>query len=106
ESSLGDLRLVRRVGRVPARVLENAPADDRWSDGVVIAETDHRREQAVAPGKLAQLRQRLVLTDSSGQGKRGFSVNGRRHGGGGELLAAGVTDDREHLRLLVAGGAD
>ncbi len=42
EPSLRDLGLVRRVGGVPARVLQHVPADDCRSDGAVVPHPDHR----------------------------------------------------------------
>ena len=38
EPALGDLGLVRRVGRVPAGILEHVAQDDRGRDAVVVAD--------------------------------------------------------------------
>ena len=46
ETALGDLSLIRRVRRVPARVLEHVPQDDGRRDGVVVAEADVAAEHA------------------------------------------------------------
>ena len=50
EAALRDLGLVRRVGRVPARVLEQAPADHARRDGVVVAQADEAAQHLVALG--------------------------------------------------------
>ena len=42
EPALADLRLVRRVRRVPGRVLEHVAPDHRRREGVVVAQADHR----------------------------------------------------------------
>ena len=61
EPALGDLRLVRRVLRVPARVLEDVALDHRRRDAVVVAHPDERTEHLVASGHVLQLDQQLVL---------------------------------------------
>ena len=55
EPALGDLRLVRRVGGVPGRVLQHVAPDHRRGDGAVVAEPDHRLGRAVARRERAQL---------------------------------------------------
>ena len=47
EPALRDLRLVRRVRRVPAGILEHVPEDHARRDAVVVAEADVRLEQLV-----------------------------------------------------------
>jgi hypothetical protein len=106
EPALGDFGLVWGVRGVPARILQNPAQDDRRGDGVVVAETDHRREDAVAPGQLTQLRQGLVLAECGRQRQSRGGVNRGGDGGGGELLSAAVADDSEHLRLLIGRGSD
>ena len=48
EAALGDLRLVRRVGRVPGRILQHVAANHHGRDGVVVALADHRHLHLVA----------------------------------------------------------
>src|SRR3546814_16437491 len=55
EAPLGDLRLVGRVGGVPARVLEHVAPDHRRGHRAVVAETDHGLGRAVASRELTQL---------------------------------------------------
>ena len=61
EPALRDLRLVRRVGRVPGGVLEHVAQDDRRRDGAVVAQADHRRHHLVAVGERAQLGEHVGL---------------------------------------------
>ena len=48
ETSLRDLGLIRRVGRVPAGILEHVAEDHARRDAVVVAEAEVRLEQAIA----------------------------------------------------------
>ena len=48
EPALRDLRLVRRVGRVPAGILEHVAQDDARRDAVVVAHADVRARDPVA----------------------------------------------------------
>ena len=61
ETALRDLRLVRRVRRVPARVLHHHPQDDARRDGVVIAEADVRAERLVRRAMCVRRRRYCVL---------------------------------------------
>ena len=79
QPALGDLRLVRRVGRVPGRVLQHVALDHRRHEGVVVAHPDHLDHRGVACGQRPQLGERLGL----GGGRRKFE-------------RAGLTDDRRH----------
>jgi hypothetical protein len=61
EPPLRDLGLVRRVRRVPARVLEDVALDNRRRNAVVIAEAEIRTEYTVGGRDLSEAIQRLVL---------------------------------------------
>ena len=61
ETSLRDLRLVGRVGRIPPGVLHDHPLNDRRRDRVVIAETDVGAERLVAARDSRESPQILVL---------------------------------------------
>ena len=102
QPALGDFRLVRRVGGVPARVLQHVPADDRRGDGAVVAEPDHGGQHLVAPGEAAQFGERGRLGQGRGQAER-CGAGRRGQGGPGELVQGGVPHGREHLALLVRG---
>ncbi|MDF9802427.1 hypothetical protein M2436_000974 [Streptomyces sp. HB372] len=99
EAALGDLRLVRRVGRVPGGVLHDVAQDDGRREGAVVAEADHRGQHLVAVGQRPQLGQDLRLGARRGkvQGLRALDHVGHR--GGGELVEGAVADLGEHLRL-------
>ena len=102
EPALRDLGLVRRVGRVPARVLEHVALDHGGRDGVVVAEADHAARGAAAVGERAELGQRLLLADRRRQhrGVDGLGVDAVRHGGTDERLDAVVAEQLEHGRLV------
>ncbi len=106
ETSLGDLRLVRRVGRVPGGVLHDVAQDDRRGERPVVAEPDHRCEDLVAVGKTAQLGQDLGLGAGLGEVQRLGTPDHVGHGGGGELVEGAVADLGEHLRLSPGIGPD
>ena len=67
EAALGDLRLVRRVGGVPAGVLEHVAPDHRRRDGRVVAEADHRLGRPVLRGEVRSAR--AVASSSRGSGR-------------------------------------
>ena len=108
EAALRDLGLVRRVGRVPARVLEHVPLDDRGRDRARVAEADHRRPHGVPVGELAQLRQRLAFGRGLGDHRVDdlLHADGGRHGGVHERVERVVAERREHPLVVARGGAD
>ena len=61
QPALADLGLIRRVRRVPGRILQHIAHDHRRCMGVVVAEPDHRSGHDVAVGQVRQMRQDLVL---------------------------------------------
>ena len=58
---LRNLRLIGRVGGVPARILQDVALDDRRRQRVVVAESDHGARDPVAPGELRQRRQHVAF---------------------------------------------
>ncbi len=106
EAALRDLRLVRRVRRVPRRILEHVALDDRRGDGAVIPEADQRRHHAVAVGEGPQRGRRRRFAERGGQSEGRVGPNRRRHGSGGELVERRVPELRQHLRLISGGGTD
>ena len=68
EPALGDLRLVRRVGGVPARVLEHVAPDHRRGDRAVVAQADHRLGGAVG-GRRARAARAAASLSVSGVGQ-------------------------------------
>ncbi len=77
---LRDLRLVRRVGGVPGRVLQDVALDHPGQDRAVIALPDQRGQHAVAAGDLAQPGQHLGLGHARAEAVE--PVPGRRRRGG------------------------
>ena len=61
EAPLRDFRLIRRVGRVPRRILEQVPKDHARRDRAVVAHADERLEPLVLRRHRAQPIQILVL---------------------------------------------
>ncbi len=61
ESSLGNLRLIRCVLRIPAGVLQNVPLDDGRGDAIVISHADERAPPLVLRDDLLQLGEYLIL---------------------------------------------
>ncbi|MGX1371530.1 hypothetical protein RKD19_006889 [Streptomyces canus] len=97
QPSLRDLRLVRRVGRVPGRVLHDVAQDDRRGEGAVVPEPDHGVEHLVPVGQGPQLGQHLGLGARTGQFQRIGVLDHVRNGGGGQLVERAVPDLSEHL---------
>ena len=98
EPALGDLRLVRGVGRVPGGVLQHVAADDGRGDRAVVAQADHRGQQLVPAGHPAQFGLRLGLGQRGGQAELG-GRGACRQGGLGELVERGVAEAGEHALL-------
>ena len=114
QPALADLRLVRRIGGVPGRVLQDVAQQHRWSQRVVIALADHRDGNRVGVGQLSQFGQRLVLAGRCGQrlqsgGDSGVLEgveNARRQRLGGQFVEGVDADDAEHGGQLAGIGAD
>ena len=70
QASLGNLRLIRRVGGVPAGVLQDVAQDDVRQQRFVVAHADQRLVHAVAASDPLQLRQCQVLAHRPGQIQR------------------------------------
>ena len=106
EATLGNLGLIRRVGRVPGGVLEHLPQDDLRRMGVVVAQPDHLRHHLIALTDLAQLCEHLDL------GRGGRHINRLAHpnrAGDGCLLEGiqrGVAKLGKHRCLFVGAGSD
>ena len=67
QPSLCDFGLIRRVGGVPAGVLEHVASNDAGRHAVVIPEPDVRPEYLVARGNALELAKILLLGDALGQ---------------------------------------
>ena len=100
EAALGDLRLIRRVGRVPARVLEDVAQDHGRRDRVVVAEADERAEDLVLRRDGPQAREVVVLALGRRQRQRIAAADRRRDGLVEERLERRRADDGEHRGLF------
>ena len=106
QSTLGDLGLIRRVGRVPARVLHHHPQDDAWRDRVVVAEADVGAEDLVAGGDLCQPPKILMFTLRRRKAQRPRQPDGRRDCLVDERVKRAGADRLQHRVALVCGGPD
>ena len=78
EAALGDLRLIGRVGGVPAGVLKDVPLDDGRREGVVIAEADETAHDLVAAHDLPEAGEGLLLAERRRQIQRLAASNALR----------------------------
>ncbi|MGX1158213.1 hypothetical protein RKD39_005791 [Streptomyces albogriseolus] len=106
EPALRDLRLVRRVRRVPGGVLHDVAQDDGRGERAVVAQADHGAEDLVAAGEGAQLGEHLGLTAGARQVQRVGVLDHVGHGGGGQLVERAVAHLGQHLRPGLVLGAD
>ena len=67
QPALTDLRLIRRVGGVPRRILQDVAQQYRRGQGVVVALADHRHGHGIGIGQRPEFGQRLVFGDRRGQ---------------------------------------
>ncbi len=86
EPALRDLGLIRGVLRVPARILEHVPQDDRRRDRVVVAHPEVRAVDAVPLGERARPLQQLRFRQRIGEVERPVGADAVRHGGRGERI--------------------
>ncbi len=113
QPALRNLRLVRRVGRVPERVLQHVPQDDRRRVRAVVAAADHRRAHHVAVGDAADPREgfRLGQRRRVGQLQLPVQPDPTRHHGIDQLVDRRHAHRVEHrhrvcLRLPVVPGRE
>ena len=104
EAALRDLGLVRRVGRVPRRILEDIAEEHAGHDGVDIAHADVRVEELVLAAEVVQRKQRLGFAAFNAGDRHGWVVDfefarkadRRRQRGANELRHRRVTALTEH----------
>ena len=78
---LGNLRLIGRVGRVPAGIFEDVPLDDRRHDAIAVSLANVAFENAVLRCHGAQLEQRLMFSEARREIQRRGRAQLRRGGG-------------------------
>ncbi len=70
EPSLRNLGLIGGVGRVPARILEDAALDHRWRDRAVVTASDAGTDVRVSPEDPVELREGFGLVEGRRQRER------------------------------------
>ena len=101
QAALTDLGLVRGVGGVPGRTLEDVASDHTGRDRAVVAEADHGFGDPVARGELAQLIEHRVLRDGRRQVECVEAADAGRHRRVDQRIERLVTQDLEHGHLLL-----
>ncbi len=101
EASLRDLRLVRRVGRVPPGILHDHPQDHARCDRVVIAEADVGPERLVPPRDGRQAPQVSVFAFGGRKVQRPRETDRRRNGLVHERVERRRSDRLEHAVAIV-----
>ena len=100
EAALGNLRLIGRVGGVPAGVLQQAAADDRRGEGVGVTLAVEGLQHNVLGSVLAQPGLCCVLAQSLGQVECLGGADGGGKGGINQRIDAVIPHCLEHRRAL------
>ncbi len=96
QAALGDLGLIRGVGRVPAGILQDVAQDHRRRDAVVVAQPQVGAEDLVFRGQRGQLGQGGCLAGSRRQVQGLPQADGLWHGRVHQGLQGGVPDGGQH----------
>ena len=106
QPTLGDFRLIGRIGGVPARILQHIAQDHLGCVGVVVAEADQRLVDFVAAGDGFQRCQRFSFRTRFGQrGWRG-QTDGWRHGFIDQRIQTEDIKRIQHGAYFIGVGAD
>ncbi len=106
EPSLGDLRLIRRVGGVPARVLDHVPLDHLRRERVVVAHPDVRAEQLVLRRETAQRLEHLALGPPRRERQWAAQPDALGHHAVDELFRRCAADRLQHRPRLIGARPD
>ena len=105
EAALTDLCLIRRVLRVPRRILEHVAQHHRRRDRAVVSLPDERTQRRVLASEGVETREGLGLARGGLELQLAPHANGAGNRLGHELLGGGAADGREHRDLIVGTGA-
>jgi hypothetical protein len=106
EATLGDLGLVRRVRRVPARVLEDVSLDDRRGEGVVVAHSNEGAEDLIPRSEPADLGKGVALVHRTADPERLAETDRGRYRRLDELVERRIPEQGNHLRDVVLARTD
>lgn len=100
QATLGDLRLIRRIGGVPAGVLQHVAQDHRGRQGSVVPHADQAGPHLVLLGVTAQFCQGGLFIKRRGQFQRAVQANARRDGLLDQFTATAQAQGLQHRLLL------
>ena len=106
EAALADLRLIRRVGGVPAGIFKEVAQDHRRRVGIVITHADHRFGDLVAPGETRQFTQHILLAARAGEAIGKFAADGAGHRLIGQRIEGSEPETVQHIGDIRFAGAD
>ena len=106
QAALGNLRLVRGVLGVPARIFQEVSLDDRRGDAIGVSHADEGVKDLVFPRDGAQFVQRVMLPQTGGKLEGLGQADGRRDHGVNQPIEGGEAQFVQHLRRLTGVGTD
>ena len=106
QTALGNFRLIRGVGGVPARVFQHVAQNHGRRQGAVIPHADAGGEDLVATGNLLQVVQHLGLAARAVQRQQVIAQNALRHGLCDQRLQRVGAQGRQHGLLFCGVRAD
>ena len=102
EPTLGDFRLIRRVGGVPTGIFQHVAHNDGRRERAVVAHADQAGPDLVLLGVATQLGQRGFFVEGGRQVERPVQADSRRHRLLDQLHSTAEAEAVEH-RLLLGG---
>ena len=106
QSALGNLRLIRRVGRVPTRILQHIPANHTWHFRGVIPQADVVPIQRILGRDAVDVLQVSTLGHGLRQRHVGIGQDGLGNGAGNQSGHGVMTGGGQHVLLLLIAGTE
>ncbi len=106
QPALRDLRLIRRIGRVPPGVFQHVALDDRGRETVVIPHTEVGTEDLILCGELAERVERFLFGPRFRNPQRPRQPDVCGHDGVDKRVERIVAEDLQHGRLVLGRGPD